>query len=204
MNTSTKSTFDVTNMLKKITVKDMPMNNYELLKIQTCSFHVFWNRWRTQSQVASCSYWVVPWYPLDFQAIVVSSYWPVKLDNHLCDVVVRSFPLVKSHGVSNYRQIAWLFNSLFKLTTNETMLHMTRPIPGDQFPSQRVINAESVPTSSCYFHQVDDKIIIRGVMNFTTPQVSMFKTTRWNYGCCFLSLNNIMMYNRAFTRQFAA
>ena len=31
--------FDVANMLKKkITVKDVPMNNYELLNIQVCSF----------------------------------------------------------------------------------------------------------------------------------------------------------------------
>ena len=38
---TTKSMFDVANMLKKITVKDVPINNYELLNIQACSFVMF-------------------------------------------------------------------------------------------------------------------------------------------------------------------
>ena len=41
---STKSMFDVANMLKELSVKDVPMNNYELLNIQACLFHMFWNR----------------------------------------------------------------------------------------------------------------------------------------------------------------
>ena len=32
--------FDDANMLSKITVIDVPMNDYELLSIQTFSFHV--------------------------------------------------------------------------------------------------------------------------------------------------------------------
>ena len=44
---------------KKNPVKDMPINNQELLKLQDCSFQVFWNRGCTQSLVASCKYWIV-------------------------------------------------------------------------------------------------------------------------------------------------
>ena len=45
---------------KNITVKDVTINNYELLNIQACSFLMFWNRGCTQSLVVSCKYWVVP------------------------------------------------------------------------------------------------------------------------------------------------
>ena len=55
-----KPMFDFANMQKTITVKDVPMNNYELLNIQACSFLMFWNRGCTQSPVVSCNYWVVP------------------------------------------------------------------------------------------------------------------------------------------------
>ena len=34
--------FDVTNIQKDLAVKDVPMNDYELLNIQACSFHMFW------------------------------------------------------------------------------------------------------------------------------------------------------------------
>ena len=44
----------------KNSVKDEPMNNYELLNIQAWSFHVVWNRDCAQSLVASCKCWVVP------------------------------------------------------------------------------------------------------------------------------------------------
>ena len=57
---TTKTMFDVVNMLKKNTVKDMPIDSYELLNTQTCSFHVFWNTGCTQYLVISCKYWVVP------------------------------------------------------------------------------------------------------------------------------------------------
>ena len=57
---TTKSMFDVENMQKKDTVNGMPINNHELLNIQACSFHVFWNTGCTQSLVVSCKYWVVP------------------------------------------------------------------------------------------------------------------------------------------------
>ena len=38
----------------------MPINNYDLLNIQACSFNVFWNSSRTQTLLVSCRYWVVP------------------------------------------------------------------------------------------------------------------------------------------------
>ena len=44
----------------KNTVKDVPMNYYELLNLQACSFLMFWNSGCTQSPVVSCKYWVVP------------------------------------------------------------------------------------------------------------------------------------------------
>ena len=53
---ATKSMFDVANMLKKLTVKNVPMNLYELLNIQACSLHMSWNRGCTQSLVVSCNY----------------------------------------------------------------------------------------------------------------------------------------------------
>ena len=52
--------FDDANILRKISVRDVPINNYELLNIETCSFHVVWNRGCPQSLVVSCKYWVVP------------------------------------------------------------------------------------------------------------------------------------------------
>ena len=67
---STKSMFAVANMLILSTVKDVTMNNYELLNTQACSFILFWNRGCTQTLVVSSKYWVFPWYPLEFQAIV--------------------------------------------------------------------------------------------------------------------------------------
>ena len=48
---------------KIITVKDVPMNNYELLNIQACSFFMFWNWGCTESLVVSFKYWVVPLIP---------------------------------------------------------------------------------------------------------------------------------------------
>ena len=50
--------FDVANIIK-INDKDVPKNNYEVLSIQECSFHVFWKKGCTQSLVASCKYRVV-------------------------------------------------------------------------------------------------------------------------------------------------
>ena len=58
---TTKSMFDVANMLKKLSVKDVPMNIYKLLNIPVCSFIMFWNWGFTQSLVVNCKYcWVVP------------------------------------------------------------------------------------------------------------------------------------------------
>ena len=57
---TTKSMFDVVNMLNKITAKCVPINNCELLNTQACSFDMFWNKGCTQSLVVSCIYWVVP------------------------------------------------------------------------------------------------------------------------------------------------
>ena len=45
---------------KKLTVKDVPTKNYELLNIQACSPDLFWNSGHTQSRVVNCGYWVVP------------------------------------------------------------------------------------------------------------------------------------------------
>ena len=45
---------------KKDTAKDAPVNNYELLNIQACSFLIFRNRGCTPSLVVSFKYWVVP------------------------------------------------------------------------------------------------------------------------------------------------
>ena len=42
---------------KKNSVKNVPMNNYEILNIQACSFHVLEYALHL---VASCKYWVVP------------------------------------------------------------------------------------------------------------------------------------------------
>ena len=57
--------FDVANILKNISVKDVPINNHEFLNIQACPFHVVWNKGYTQSLVVSCKYmyWVVPLVP---------------------------------------------------------------------------------------------------------------------------------------------
>ena len=71
---ATNSMFDVANPLK-ISVKDVPMNNYELLNIQACSFLMFRNRGCTQSLVVSCKYWVVPLISTRASAIVRSFYW---------------------------------------------------------------------------------------------------------------------------------
>ena len=57
---TTKSMFVVANMLKKLAVRDVPMNDYKHLSIQACSFDIFWNRGCTQSLVVSCKYWVGP------------------------------------------------------------------------------------------------------------------------------------------------
>ena len=51
--------FDDAN-LRKISVRDVPINNYELLNIETCSFHMVWNRDCPQSLVVSYKYWAVP------------------------------------------------------------------------------------------------------------------------------------------------
>ena len=40
----TKSMFDVAKYAKKVTVKDVPINYYELLSIQACSFEMFWGQ----------------------------------------------------------------------------------------------------------------------------------------------------------------
>ena len=52
---------------KKITVKVMSINNYALLNIQACSFHVFWNTGCISHNIHQ------------FQAIVRSSYWELIL-----------------------------------------------------------------------------------------------------------------------------
>ena len=57
---TTKCMFHFVIMLKRLTVKDVPINNYDLLNIQACSFNVFWNTPSTQSVVVSSKYWVVP------------------------------------------------------------------------------------------------------------------------------------------------
>ena len=58
-NLITMSMFDVAN-IRKMSVKNLPINDYELLNIQAFSFHVVWNTACTQSLVVSCRYWVVP------------------------------------------------------------------------------------------------------------------------------------------------
>ena len=70
-----KSMLDCVIMLKRLTVKDVPINNHGFLNIQTCSFNFFWNTPNTQSLVVSCKYWVVPWYPLELRAIGRVSHW---------------------------------------------------------------------------------------------------------------------------------
>ena len=52
------------------------------------------------------------------------------------------------HGVLNHRQLDCLFNSSIKLTTKKTKRSITGPCEGNtsmtnEFPSQRVINAEN-------------------------------------------------------------
>ena len=47
-------------MLKRLTIKDVPIISYELLNIKACSFHVLERGLRTQSLVVSCKYWVAP------------------------------------------------------------------------------------------------------------------------------------------------
>ena len=47
---------------KKIAVKDVPMNNYELQNMEACScitMVMFWTRWCTQPLLVGCKYWVV-------------------------------------------------------------------------------------------------------------------------------------------------
>ena len=46
------------NYAKKLSIKDVPINNYEILNRQACS--CFWNMSCTQSLVVSCKYWVIP------------------------------------------------------------------------------------------------------------------------------------------------
>ena len=46
--TNKSSLCDVVNNLKKLSVKDVPINNYELLNIQASSFHAVWNKGCTQ------------------------------------------------------------------------------------------------------------------------------------------------------------
>ena len=46
-------------MLKQLAVKDMSINNYDLLNIQACSFTIFRKRGCSQPLVVSCKYWVV-------------------------------------------------------------------------------------------------------------------------------------------------
>ena len=50
----TKSMFDVAIMLKIVTVKNVPINIYDLLNMQACSFRVWVHPWSTQTQVVSC------------------------------------------------------------------------------------------------------------------------------------------------------
>ena len=49
-----KSMFDVANMLKTFTVKDMPVNNYEFLNIQASSFIVWVHPLCSQTLVLNC------------------------------------------------------------------------------------------------------------------------------------------------------
>ena len=57
---TTKSMFHVAIILKKITVKNVPINDCEHLNIQACLFNMFWNKRCTQCLAVSCKYWVVP------------------------------------------------------------------------------------------------------------------------------------------------
>ena len=45
---------------EKKMVKEVPINNHELLNIQACSFNVLRNRGHTQSLVVSWRYWIFP------------------------------------------------------------------------------------------------------------------------------------------------
>ena len=51
---TTKSMFEVTIMLKRLTVKDQPLDNHELLNMRACSFNMFWDMGSTQSLVVGC------------------------------------------------------------------------------------------------------------------------------------------------------
>ena len=52
--------FSIAIILKRLTIKDVPMIIHELLNIKACSFHVLEWGLHTQSLVASCKYWVAP------------------------------------------------------------------------------------------------------------------------------------------------
>ena len=56
---TTESMCDVVNILK-VNGKDVPVDDYELLNIHACSFHIVWCTGWTQSLVVRCKYWVVP------------------------------------------------------------------------------------------------------------------------------------------------
>ena len=55
---TSKSVFDVANMVQKINWQRCAKNDYELLNIQACSFNMSWKKECTQSLV-SCRYWIV-------------------------------------------------------------------------------------------------------------------------------------------------
>ena len=60
---TTKCMFDFVIVLKRCTIKYVPINNHDFLNIQACSFSVFLNTPSTQFLVVSCKYWVVPLIP---------------------------------------------------------------------------------------------------------------------------------------------
>ena len=57
---TTNVMFSIAIILKRLTIKDVPMIIHELLNIKACSFHVLEWGLHTQSLVASCKYWVAP------------------------------------------------------------------------------------------------------------------------------------------------
>ena len=111
---TTKSMFDFANMLKTDTLKDVSMNNYELLNIQACSFLMFWNGGCTQSLVVSCKYWVVPL--ISTRVSGYSQILPAKYG--WVNAVGSWYSLQWRHnerdGVSNHRRLDCLPNRLFR------------------------------------------------------------------------------------------
>ena len=88
---TTKFMFDARKKMLNFTVKNLlPINSYEFLNIQACSFRVFWNKGCTQSLVVSWKLWAVP-----LICTRVSGYSQVIL---LASILFRSQRVMYSQG----------------------------------------------------------------------------------------------------------